>query len=493
MTAPSAPRSAIRPVDVDHRLCSWAWVEPAFSRYVYAELLHTGLRALAPEYGVDHLALARHAVAARRHRAVVIWLAVADLFVFVFGVPVVVLAWLPHPGGAVLAAAVSPLVAVVGLFVLIGRYLYVSRSRASTILRSPDAPRELAPALDSAVERRLADNADANAVVFGGGVPFVGAGVRLERWKVRVDTTRPGTDGQGRRRTIRPLSPETLQKNLTTTVRRAGIQDLEVHNRLFVAGNFVAGVPGLLPDRYAPPRPSIERAEVRRGIEDANEGARTYLCVTKKSWAGELVVTNFVRVGRLINDLFVEFHAFVLLPLAPVVRIVDDYPVTRVRRLTSVLRDVLPTTYRLVRGAPATAVELARWRLRLVRRTGTQRRFVRTMAHFNYGALRGIHATLAARQRERTFTYEDEDTYLQALRTLVFNTIVATVKDHGIDTSDLERQEKTIINKTYRIGDVKGRNVMIGDNATFNGGLPDVMDDNPDDDQDGQDDDTKSA
>jgi hypothetical protein len=483
---PSVSGLTVRGVEVDRWLCSWSWVEPAFSRFLYAELIRPGLRSNAPQYGVDFVALARHAMAARRHRRRVIVLAVVDVAVFLVGLPAVQLTW--RPGATWLVVAVCPLLTVAMLLMLVGWHLYVTRARASRTLVGPVEPRDGATPLDDATEARLAALAEMNVIVFGGGIPFVGAGARLDRWKVRIDTTRAGTDDKGRKRTITPLSAEQLQKEITTAVRGSAMPGLEVNNRLFVAGAFASAVDGLLPDPYAAPCPVISRTEIRRRIAGADEHARTYLCMEKKSWYDELVVSLFVRVSQLMTDLFVEFHAYVLLPLAPPVRLAGVYPVTPLGRLASVLRDVVPTTYQLVRHAPGTAFELVKWRLRLARRAARQRRLVRKMGQFNYGAGWGVQSILAARQREQLFTYEDEDTYVQAVRTRILATIVKTVEAHGIDTSDVERQQKTIINHTYRIGDIKGRTVVVGDNTTFNAGLPDLMGsghDEEDDDHDG--------
>lgn len=479
-------RAATRGASVDRYLCAWTWVEPVFGRYVYAELLHPGLCAIAPGYGVDYVALARHAKAAHRHRGLVMLLA-ASIPVLVLVVALIVLVT-GLGGGWVAATLLSLLPAGLAAFVvLIGWHLYVSRARASRILFGLAAPRDTAPALDAAVEERLSDRAAANVIPFGGGIPFVGAGRRLDRWKVRVDTTKAATDKNGAKRPLLPVSAEELQKELSTTVRGAGIPDLEVHNRLFVAGRYTDRVPGLLPDPQAAPNPRIERREIRLAIEGATETARTYLCIGKNSWAGELVVTLFMRAVTFGTDLFVEFHAYVLLPLHPEVKQTGELPVTVPGRLVSVARAAVPTAVRLVRAAPREALSLLRWRWQLVRRLDRQRRHVRKMAHFNYGAFGGIRSIVAAKQREWLFAYEDEDMYVQALRTRILKVIVKYVGGHGIDTSDLERQQTKIISKTYKIGDIKGRNIVLGDHTIFHdlaGGAPTEIEEDDDDDDD---------
>src|SRR5690349_14139214 len=52
---------------VDRYLCSNVWLSPRSARNVYGELVRPGLCAIEPAYGVDLVALTRHAAAAYRH------------------------------------------------------------------------------------------------------------------------------------------------------------------------------------------------------------------------------------------------------------------------------------------------------------------------------------------------------------------------------------------------------------------------------------------
>ncbi|MGX6603197.1 hypothetical protein ACWKSP_13805 [Micromonosporaceae bacterium Da 78-11] len=486
--APQAGSSAAaRASGVDRYLCAYAWLEPSFARYVHTQLLRPGLRATPPAYGVDFVALARHTTASRRHRARVILLVVLDLILVVAGVSAV-FALAGLSGRSLLIALIVLLTGAVLLVALITWYLYRSRTRASRTLFDRTVPGEAVPPIDSDVEDRLRAYAGANVVLFGGGVPFVGAGKLLNRWKVQVDTTKPATDDQGRKKAVRPVGAEELQKALSVTVRAAGIPNMKVDNRLFVAGPSAGAVPGLLPDPEKQPSPTVARGEVRKAIGGATETARTYLCVEKDSWLGELVVTVFVRAVEFGTDLFAEFYAYVLLPLHPVVTRAEDVPVTGFRRLTQAARHAVPFTVRMARLAPGHLLMMTRWRWFIARRPVRQRREIRRMPTFDYGAVGGVRAAVAATQREWLFAYEDEEMFVQTLRTQILKVIVKYVGDHGIDTSELERQQTRIFNQTYKIGDIKGRNVVIGDGNVFNdlamgSAAADDDDTGPDDDK----------
>jgi hypothetical protein len=219
--------------------------------------------------------------------------------------------------------------------------------------------------------------------------------------------------------------------------------------------------------------------------------------VEKDSWRGELVVNIFVRVVLFAGGLFVDFYAHVLLPLHPDIAAAERLPITGVGRLIGVLRDTPRWTAQLARGAPRWLWEDAWWRWRLHRRPIVERKLIRKMPSFNYGATEGIRARVAAERREWLFAYEDEDMFVQALRGLVLSNVIQYVHDHGIDTSDLEKQQTRIFSKTYKIGDIKGKNVMIGDHNSLKdlaSGWANGKDDGgPQQSQDDDDDDNKGT
>jgi hypothetical protein len=448
-----------RDQSVDRYLCSWVWLNPVFSRYVYSELIRPGLQAVAPGYGVDLVALSRHARAARRHRALVLAAVAGDVIALLVTIPV--LFWSGSPVRALVAIPVALLVFVA----VMAWHLAVVRARAVRALFGDGDPHDKAPALDAVTEKRLAGQDNANVVVFADGVPFVGAGKLLGRWKVHADTTRAAMDGDGQPRVIKPINAEDVQKALSLTIRGAGIADLRVHNRLFVAGEYTDTVAGLLPDPQAPPAPVVDRKVIRLAVNAPTEGARTYLCVEKHAMAGELVVNIFTRAVMVDTDLFVEFHAYVLLPLHPLVREAKGIPITRMGRFFSVVRDTVPFSRTKIREVFGTIAEIARFRWRLARRITVQRRRTQRMQHFNYGAEGGVRAILAAKQQEWLYVYADQEMYVHSLRARILNAVIDVIDTHGIDTTELKRQRTTIISKTYKIGEVKGRYVVIGDNS----------------------------
>ena len=482
-TTPARPATAAGPQasQVDRLLCSYTWLEPAFARYVYSAVIRPGVQAVAPSHGIDVVALARHAVAARRHRRLVILLAVLDLLLLVAGVALII-GLGGFSAGPLFWALIVVVAAVLGYFGLIGWHVYATRTRASRLVFGPPEPRGVVSRLPEPIEKNLEAYANANVVVFGAGIPFVGVGRLLTRWNVQIDTTKAAKDDKGRPRTLLPVNAEELQKALSVTVRKTGIDGIRVNNRLFVDGVRTDAVDGLLPDPEKPPSPVIARGEIRRAILHATETARTYLCIEKPAWSGELVVNVFVRAVEYGSDLYVEFYAYVLLPLHPIVASAEKLPVSPAGRAVHAARWTVPIGLRLLRDAPRTLLMTARWRRYIARRPALQRRHIRKSAAFNYGAHSGIRAAVAARHRDRLFAYEDEERAVKSIRKEVLKVVTQYVSDHGIDTSELERQQTQIFRQTINIRDIKGRNIMLGDhNKLFDGLAMGDQDDDADD------------
>ena len=230
-TAPPAAATAAgtRSSQVDRLLCAFAWLSPSFARYVYSTLLRPGLGAVAPTHGLDVVALGRNTMAARRHRRLVILLALLDVVLVVAGVALLV-----GLGASPLWSLIVLVAGVLAYFLLIGGHVYAIRTRASRLVYGPAEPGDVVPRLRGSLEYTLETYANRNVVVFGAGIPFVGAGQVLTRWNVQVDTTKAAKDDQGRPRPVRPVSAEELQKSLSVAVRKTGIEGLRVNNRLFV-------------------------------------------------------------------------------------------------------------------------------------------------------------------------------------------------------------------------------------------------------------------
>jgi hypothetical protein len=448
---------------VDRYLCSATYLAPRFAGYVLSSLVEPSVQAASPACGVDLVALARHAKAARA-RVTTLRLSMAG------ALAVALLIALAAVGDqSFVLGLLAVLVGMAGVFVAV----LVERLRLYRVLGhlvAPQVPiRDLAPALPPETEKLLEELNTSNVVVFEGGDAFVAWGRRLrDAWQVSLDATKPATDSTGRKRTVVPFTPVDLHKAVTLAVRSAGVPNVEVHNRLFVAGTSTATVPGLLPDPFGRPAASVPSASVRLAIEQPRPDVRTYLCVEKTSWGGELAVNLYLRAALVSGDLFIECHAHVLLPLREELTAIDHMPSGGAEVTLRALREALGA-FTILRRVPGEVMR-ERGAGRRRRRAGAEcRRAIRKNRPFNRGAGLSIRAAAAATERAYLFAYADEEMHLNALQRRILNAIATFLDQHGVDTADFNQKRTNIVNNhSYSIGAVNANQAVVGTGNTQN-------------------------
>src|SRR4051794_16399835 len=170
------------PPDVVTRLlCAATHLHASFADYVNAQLLKVSYSAICPSWGIDHVALARHATLsrarrlARDHKLVrtQMGIAAAALVVFLIG-------WL-GPVSFLMAVFLELVVLLAGVVVAWSLVFQHYRAARTDALALVDGGSVLdgAPTLPPEVEERLSQLRDGNVVVFSGPTPFIGSGVYL--------------------------------------------------------------------------------------------------------------------------------------------------------------------------------------------------------------------------------------------------------------------------------------------------------------------------
>ncbi|MFG2047372.1 hypothetical protein ACGFIW_08095 [Micromonospora sp. NPDC048935] len=453
-------------IAVDRYLCSHAHLSPSFARYVVTELAAPSLRSTGQAFGVDLIALIRHATAAYRRAMWMRVLLSADLACLVVAVLLLLVSSsLPYGdavGGFAVAAVMTGLVLpyAVILATMLDAHRYAQR------INSAGADlRDLVRPVDPRLERRLGEVMTGNVVVFRGGFPFGSCGLPLGSWSIDVDATKPALDPAGNPRQVLPFDPIDLHRELTRTVRAAGIPDLRVHNRLFVGGTGMAAVPTLLPDPMDRPAARVSPQALRLGIARPRPDARTYLCMEKLSWNGELVVSLFVRAGLVAGDLFVEGHAFVLLPVRAEMCALDRLARNTREILWHAARDTFRSAWRQLGRSPLDLLRIGMLHLARSRALAVDRRRILRAQILDRGADTSIRALVADRNRIYLFALSDEESILNALRRRMLSGVEQFLDQHGVDTTQFTQQKSNIVNTNYNIGTALANAMAIGTNA----------------------------
>jgi hypothetical protein len=453
--SPTGPTPGMDPVassDIVSRLmCAATHLDASFADYVNGQLLKASYKAVCPSWGVDLVAVARHATLSRSRRLArdaallrtLVGTGVALFVAALLGVIRVVSFY--EAIGLVLLVVLA---GVVRSWILVFRHYRAARHDALAMVDSSPPLRERAAPLSPSVEERLTQVNEGNVVIFSGPTPFVGSGLHLDNWTMTVDLSK-GTviSGTDRRRTPSHFDSADVHDELLRAVPRGGLPGVQATNRLYVGGTTAPSLLSLIPPpvpRRQRPRSVVSEEELREIILQPREGARVYACFEKSGWGGQIIVSTFIRATRYENTLFIEGASYVLLPLGE--RFFDVYqlPLKRREELVAVALTAAGKAIPLLLGSAGR---------RLNRRKGAreEREALEAIEELrdrgrdvDFGATNSIRAQTA--DNERTYYASvDEVMYFVVLRRRVWNCLREFLISHDIDTSDLDRQLALVV------------------------------------------------
>ncbi|WP_410672386.1 FHA domain-containing protein [Amycolatopsis sp. cmx-4-68] len=457
-------------------LCAATHLDESFCRVVLRETVAQPMRAVAPAYGVDLAAVARHALAASRRRLIrdailavvlltclVIWaqhlLPVRELHSAEIPALLLTTFWPSLPLGLGLAWLVVTTENAAMLWLLVGR---LTGRNVDVSNVAPPASRRAQHQLE-----RLERLRRGNLVVFRDYQPFVGSGTPTGSWTLAVDLTKgvPNQQDEGRRKP-KPFSAHDLHMHLATRLRQLELPGLSVSERLFINGNDVRGDDRLLPRLLAPPVEFVDPAVLLEAMNTPDSRARTYLCVETSGWRGQLTSTVFLRAVRIRGSLYLECSSFILPPLQTRFHAID-----RLSGCDAADRLLKAAGYATIHTFPLLMASLVRV-ANVVTGAGyvsrvehRQRRAITEDRVFNYGAAASLRELAGATEFRRYYQEVDSDMYEQVVQEALLQETVEFLTLHDVDTGQVRQLQTTINNGNVshiKIG--KGANYIMGSN-----------------------------
>jgi hypothetical protein len=436
--------SAAPPDDVTRCLCHAVHLDEELREYVMHTVVDPHLRAVCPSYGVNLVAVARHAVAARRrHLAQRAALnIIRAIMVLSLGLGIA-LHSLTITGELLLSC-----LAIV--WAVLSWTLCSNRLKALKAVTRAEPPEEQASPLSAGTEDRLRKLDRANVVVYsdGEGDPFVGSGRRLRYIRISpIDVTRAAQDANGNKRTLAAFDALSLNEYLTKQIPKVGFAGLRARNRLYVRGDFAHHVPGLVPDPFGVPQSVVDSRWVKDGAEHPVPNARTFLCLEQIMSGGQFVVAMYARAWLEQNLLTIESTLYAMPPLQDRYRPTREFVARGVRGavLDAIISSALRTLPALV-GKPISGLRRSGFGARCRKAERKAHRAIKAGHAHDYGARTSL--------REAVATYDSED-YLEELDALdtanrlssrLMTCIEEFLDDHGIDTSEFKQRVQLIVN-----------------------------------------------
>jgi hypothetical protein len=445
--------------EATRHLCVAMHLDRDLARRAMREVFDGEARAIAPSFGVDLGVVVRHCLVARNRQRVrdavlagVVALLLLELYALVARQDVHVLRHL------LLTLLLAWLVVAVERFV--ARHVIVGRrlSRAAFA-------RQQVPLLDAAEESRVRDLERlerGNVTPYGGFFPFVGSGGLIGGWSLAVSVVRGARGAAGEPLEPRPFEPADLYEAVGRDIDRLGVEGLGVEDRLYVDGEELAadrrfldaGPPARLRTEITPER----LAGLVRAPERVN---RVYRCIRVLGWGGEYVLSVYVNFTLAGPSLYAEARYFLLLPPKPEYvalgrGIVPPSAGELTRTAGGALLATPPALVTAVRGIAADvsrppAVPGAQARGRVV----------------NHGATTSLRELAQGTTLRRYFQFLDLEMTATVVQRQLLESIVRFLREHDIDTSELEERRTAILNYGLMVagGSVAAESIAVGRGA----------------------------
>lgn len=471
------------PALITRQMCATAHVDAEFAREVLEEYTVDRVQSVGLPFGVNLVALVRHALLSARRRDVRdrLLLSLQGLFLLLVLVAAGALEQ-GQPGAAGVLGAAALAVLPVGTAVVF-RAEWAVRRAVLDLKDSGTSAQRLAPAADPALEQDLKSLRSANMVVYGVEAesqnPFVGSGWRITEsvWSP-FDVSKPAQAPGGGTLTPLPFTAADLHHHLAKAMPGAtGLSGLRSRNRLYVRGpNLVSLGADALPDPTRRPLASIPSSLVKSGAVHSGAGMETYLCLWASCDGGRVLVSMHLKALLHPPMLSWEVAAYVLPPLGPRFRLPAAYAGSESRLRWGALYAAVRLTGRGVFGA---ASRLLRRRSRaayLARRAERARReILKGYRGHDYGSVNSLRERAAHWDEMGYSERRDAQKNFKLMVQGVLTCTAEFLESRNIDTADLTHQQQQIVSlQTYTFNGAIGQ-VQAGNQNQLNvnqGGQP---------------------
>lgn len=459
------------------RLCYAIHRNDLLRRLVVGQLIEHNVQAVCPAFGIDLVAVARHAFAAdRRHKIQQKWLTViraALVVVLLIGFALTGVTFRGSPRDLLIPIA-DICVAFLLVATMWGVLFWRVRNELFSALTAWRASsfRGQFPPVDQKLEEMLDGLPFGNVIVYadGQGDPFVGSGRRMDSSNIGPIYIRGQKIGDtGERQTPKHFDAIDLHRYLEEFTPRHGFSDLRAGNRLYVRGDHAKDVSGLLPESCSAPRLTVENSVLETYITTHTSYARTYVCMEQVAADSHLVVSMYVRARIEQQLLSVESNIFALPPVSrafvPSNEFVINGNIGAVRRaLKSVSRAVFPALV----GQPTQITKKDIFQTKKQSRKEVLRNIKRGYTH-DYGAATSLREAVSFGRRQHYDTADIIDS-ARRLRRRLIDTVEDFLAEHNVDTSEFEAQANVINNTniSYDIGSISGTNTIVGSHGQVN-------------------------
>jgi hypothetical protein len=270
-------------------------------------------------------------------------------------------------------------------------------------------------------------------------------------------------------KSAQPFNAQEIHDFVVNDVRAVGLPRVSVEDRVFVDGRDLVGDHRFIQHPLSPPVFDLPPELVRSLRIQPDDKARPYACLYVKGWGGQLVSSTYVRFVVTSRHLFVEAASWLLPPIIEKYQKID-HAASRPRigeavRVGAV--QIVLTPFRLLVAPFLLLYAMARpWQQ--FWRTWSHQREITKERSFNYGNAFNPRQAVSDANFQRYFQELDSDQYTKIIEKSILRSLVKFLDDHGIDTTELEERQTTILNNGVYVsgaGTVNAKNIAAGKKA----------------------------
>jgi len=446
----------LRYTETTRYLCAAAHLQTDFRNDVIRQVVEEEHKAIGECIDVDVASVVKHCLAARRREALrnialmvilLFFILFLITFQFKFCLLCLILVWV-----------------VVFFELWIGHFKVLARQ----LTRAGYKPDAINFQLDPNLEQKIRETQNANVVRYSSFTPFIGSGYPIGSWHRTFNITK---GKQELEKSLPPLSFELLEmyEYLTEAIRELNIDGLSIKDKLYVHGEEIRDDQRFLAHPFARPRVQVASSLVRTFIEKPTHSIRYYKCLQVMPQKGELVLSIFLNFAKKRPYLHARAQYFLLPPLKEIYYEEIDavHPNLLVGKIWQLLKESISAAPRLWILSPIELFKALLLPLQHQVELLRIRKQIRENRNFDYGATNSIRQDASALLQRRYFHKLDADMHLKIIERQILESTVEFLEMKNIDTTELKKQQTTILNSGLIItgGAINADSIAVGDQA----------------------------
>ncbi|MEA5551187.1 hypothetical protein VB713_09405 [Anabaena cylindrica UHCC 0172] len=243
---------------------------------------------------------------------------------------------------------------------------------------------------------------------------------------------------------------------------------MTIEDNLHINGREIRDDKRFLPDPTERPCTFVDTQTMRDFIEKPTHTVRHYKCIRVIDWNGELILSIFLRIVRIGQNLFIESSYYLLPPLRDYYRQFDNIlPEATSRELgLIVIQSIFKSIFYWLLSPFAVL-----HRFNSLRKERRQRQIIRHYINrnpnFNYGATNSLRERVSSSEYRQYFQQLDQEMYLKIIEQQIIDSIKTFLETKNIDTSDFQQARSQILNYGLIVsgGIMEAKNLAVGENA----------------------------